>query len=210
MSRTLILFFFLTLTFASRAAADCKSDVNGAFDKLRQSASFRMRTTIVNDQGSLRMTVDYVPPDRMHQKVTVSNGDGPLELIVIGTRAWSNNGQGWAELPPTYAEHVAGELKATVADPPAQDTEFVCLGDVELEGKSYAAYRAWIAAKPGADAGATGGPRNVQTVYVDKATGLPERNIVTPERALEKRIFDGTFSFPDALSIAPPDVASAP
>ena len=45
---------------------------------------------------------------------------------------------------------------------------------------------------------------NVQTVYIDKATGLPARNVVTPENDDKKRLFDGTFSLRDDLKIEPP------
>ena len=200
-----ILALSLLLAMSATAAADCKADVNTAFEKLRASKAFRMKTTIVNEQGSLKMSVDYVLPDRMHQKVSLSTGSGPLELIVIGTKAWSNNGQGWAEMPATFAEHVAGQIKQSVAAPPPSNSDFTCLGDKELEGKSYAAYRAVLAAPQpqGQSQGASPGI-NVQTVYIDKSTGLPERNIVTADLASEKRLFDGTFSFPQTIAIEPP------
>jgi hypothetical protein len=193
------------------AAADCKSDVNAAFEKLRASKAFRMKTTIVNEQGSLKMSVDYVLPDRMHQKVSLSTSSGPLELIVIGTKAWSNNGQGWAEMPANFAEHVAGQIKQTVAQAPPNDSDFTCLGDKELEGKSYAAYRAVLAVPtPEGQAPSANLVTNIQTVYIDKTTGLPERNIVTADLASEKRLFDGTFSFPETLTIEPPPIGPVP
>jgi hypothetical protein len=191
------------------AAADCQSEVNAAFDKLRQSRAFRVRTTIVNENGSLKMTVDYVLPDRMHQKVSVSSGAGPVELIVIGGRAWSNNGQGWAEMPTTFAEHVAGQIKQSIVEPPLETASFACLGDKELEGKAYAAYRAVIAVATG-QSGPGASRSSLQTVYVDKATGLPERNIVTADSGSDERLFDGTFSFPQELSIEPPVARATP
>jgi hypothetical protein len=51
---------------------------------------------------------------------------------------------------------------------------------------------------------------NIQTVYIDKTTGLPERNIVTADLASEKRLFDGTFSFPETLTIEPPPIGPVP
>lgn len=192
----------------SGAHADCQADVDGAFEKLRASKSFRLRTTIVNPQGSLKMTVDYVLPDRMHQKVSVGTGAGPLELIVIGTKAWSNNGQGWAEMPGTFAEHVAGQIAKSVAQPPAGKNDFTCLGEKEFEGKAYAAYRAFLAPPPEQGRSQPSGS-NVQTVYVDPKTGMPERNIVTPGLESEERLFDGTFSFPETLAIEPPATGPA-
>ena len=191
------------------AAADCTSEVNDAFAKLRKSTAFNMQTTIVNEQGKLTMSNDYVMPDRMHQRVSLSTqGPKTMEMILIGDKAWSNHGEGWAPLPPQFAQEVAKQMKETVAEPPKDASSYECLGDVEFEGKTYAAYRAARPAKKEdkkADkADASADTPNVQTVYIDKETGLPARNIVTPKQDPKKRLFDGTFSLRDGLTIDPP------
>jgi hypothetical protein len=93
-----------------------------------------------------------------------------------------------------------------VTEPPKDESQFECLGDVEFEGKTYAAYR--TKRDPGKAEGGAAAPAadatNVQTVYVDKALGVPVRNIVTPEADPNKRLFDGTFSLRDGLKIEPP------
>ena len=62
----------ILLAFANPALADCKGEVDQAFSKLRGSKNFRLETKIVNEQqGSLTMTVDYILPDRMHQRVSL-------------------------------------------------------------------------------------------------------------------------------------------
>ena len=67
----------ISVLFAATAAnADCTSEVNDAFAKLRKSSAFRMQTTITNPQGTLTMSNDYVLPDRIHQTVSMSSG-GP-------------------------------------------------------------------------------------------------------------------------------------
>jgi hypothetical protein len=198
------------LPTAAGAAADCTSDVNDAFAKLRKSAAFRMETKITNEQGTLTMSNDYVLPDRMHQRVSLSTGNaGGMEMILIGDHAWSNQGSnGWAPLPPEFVVKIARQMKETVAAPPKDTSEFDCLGDVELEGKTYAAYRtkrpAAAAGQPGPTKAAAETPPNVQTVYIDKATGLPARNIVTSETEPAKRLFDGTFKLQDGLKIEAP------
>lgn len=194
------------------AAADCTSEVNDAFAKLRKSTAFNMQTTIVNEQGKLTMSNDYVMPDRMHQRISLSvQGPKTMEMILIGDKAWSNHGEGWAPLPPQFAQEVAKQMKETVAEPPKDASSYECLGDVEFEGKTYAAYRAARPAKKEdkkadkaeAEDKAADTP-NVQTVYIDKETGLPARNIVTPKQDPKKRLFDGTFSLRDRLTIDPP------
>jgi hypothetical protein len=198
------------LLSAAGAAADCTSEVNDAFAKLRKTSAFTMQTKITNAQGTLTMSNDYVLPDRMHQHVSLSTSEaGGMEMILIGEKAWSNQGEnGWAPLPPEFAAKIAKQMKETVAEPPKDTSEFECLGDVELEGKTYTAYRA---KRPGAADGQVGptkaaaeAPPNVQTVYIDKTTGLPARNIVTPETDPNKRLFDGTFSLREDLKIEAP------
>jgi hypothetical protein len=195
-------------TFA--AQADCTSEVNDAFAKLRKSAAFRMETKITNPQGTLTMSNDYVLPDRMHQTVSMS-ADGPqkMEMILIGGKAWSNQGDaGWAEVPEKFATTIAKQMKDTVTDPPKDESKFECLGDVQFEGKTYSAYR--TKRSPGSTTAAPAIPAagaavdNVQTLYIDKALGVPARNIVTSPAEPDKRLFDGTFSIRDGLKIEPP------
>ncbi len=94
--------------------------MNDAFAKLRKSAAFRMETTITNPQGTLTMSNDYVLPDRMHQTVSMSSGGpGTMEMILVGGKAWSNQGNaGWAEVPEKFASTIAKQMKDTVAEPP--------------------------------------------------------------------------------------------
>jgi len=208
-----------SVLFAATAAyADCTTEVNDAFAKLRKSAAFRMETKITNPQGTLTMSNDYVLPDRMHQTVSMG-GDGPqaMQMILVGGKAWSNQGNaGWAEVPEKFATTIAKQMKDTVVEPPKDESQFECLGDVSFEGKTYAAYRTKRA--PGAAEGAAAAPAaaepapaptaadaaNVQTVYIDKALGVPVRNIVTPVSDPNKRLFDGTFSLRAGLKIEPP------
>lgn len=196
------------------ADPSCKDQVDAAFSKLRQSKSFRLQTTITNPEGSLTMQADYVLPDRMHQKVTLGKDGPPMEMIVIGKKAWSNQGGGWAEVPEQFAKTVANQIKETVADAPKVMTEYKCLGDKEFEGKSYALYQGVLATPLSADA-KDKGPRvsavtvpNQQNVYIDKETGLPVRNIVTPVTEPDKRLFDGTFTIVHDLTIEAPKTAA--
>ncbi|MCK9909602.1 hypothetical protein MXD81_10710, partial [Microbacteriaceae bacterium K1510] len=131
----------MALALASTcAAADCTSEVNEAFAKLRKSAAFRMETKVTNPQGTLTMSNDYLLPDRMHQTVSMGSG-GPekMEMILISGKAWSNQGNaGWAEVPADFASKIAQQMKETVTDAPKDDSKFECLGDVTFEGKTYA------------------------------------------------------------------------
>lgn len=175
---------------AKPALADqCTDEVNEAFTRLRKSEAFRMETRIVNEQGKLGVQTDYAPPDRMHQRVETGTEAGVVELIVIGKRAWSNQGkQGWAELPENFASTVVAQMHQTIAGRKNDDMTYSCLGEQEFEGKRYDAYQARLPGTPGDSS------TNIQTVYIDKVTKVPARNIVTPAAATAKRLFDGRFT----------------
>lgn len=204
----------LSAAFAVPAAsADaCKTQVDEAFAKLRESKAFRLETTIVNAQGKLKMQADYLLPDRMHQTVRLGDEGAAMEMIVVGKKAWSNQGQGWAELPEKFAETVAQQMRETVAEAPKSMTEYECLGDQQFEGRTYAVYQG-VLATPLDPSAEQKGPRisslavpNQQKVYIDKQSGLPARNIVNPVTEPEKRLFDGSFSVVTDLKIEAPEV----
>jgi hypothetical protein len=203
----LVLGLFLGL--ADGAGATCKEEVDKAFSKLRGGPGFRLETTILNEQqGTLRMTVDYLLPDRMHQRVALGDQAQRMETIAIGNKVWSNQGQGWTEVPANFAEVISKQLKESVAEPSKSKLEYECLGEATFEGKPYFAYKA--ALPPVVEEKAKGEPEkapepaNVQTLYIDKATGLPARNIVTKGDGSDKRLFDGTFSTPSDIAINAP------
>ncbi|MBS0235323.1 MAG: hypothetical protein JSR99_17785 [Proteobacteria bacterium] len=212
--RSIFVGLLLSIGASVSAHASCKDEVDAAFAKLREAKSFRLETTISNADGTLKMRADYILPDRMRQTVTLGDQSVPMEMIVIGKRAWSNQGGGWAELPEKFADTVANQIKETVAEAPKVATDYKCAGDKDFEGKSYALYQGILAMPLSAEAKEKG-PRisavsapNQQSVYVDKATGLPVRNIVTPVTDPSKRLFDGTFTIVHDMTIDPPAVSA--
>lgn len=191
------------------AHADCKAEVDQSFSKLRGGKGFRVENKIVDEkQGSLTMTVDYQLPDRMHQRVALGDSAQRMETIAIGSKVWSNQGQGWTEVPANFAEVIVTQLKQSVAEPSKSTLDYECLGETTFEGKTYLAYKAALPAVAGeavkGDAPKDPGPANIQTLYIDKDSGLPARNVVTKGDGSEKRLFDGTFSVPADIAINAP------
>lgn len=212
--RSLLTALLLLTSAPAFAEKSCKEQVDAAFEKLRAAKSFRLETTIANADGTLKMSADYVLPDRMHQKVMLGSDGAPMEMIVIGKQAWSNQGSGWVELPEAFSSTVANQIKETVSEAPKVMTDYKCAGDKEFEGKTYSLYQGVLATPLAADSKEKG-PRltavsvpNQQSVYVDKNTGLPVRNIVTPVTEPDKRLFDGTFVVVQNIKIDPPKVSS--
>ncbi|MFT3731903.1 MAG: hypothetical protein QM780_10875 [Hyphomicrobium sp.] len=211
--RSFLIGLVLLITGPAYAETACKDQVDAAFAKLREAKSFRLVTTISNAEGMLKMRADYVLPDRMHQTVQLNGQDTPMEMIVIGEKAWSNQGGGWAELPKEFANKVAEQIKETVAEAPKVATDYKCVGDASFEGKTYALYQGVLPMPLSAES-KDKGPRisavsapNQQSIYIDKQSGLPARNIVTPVTDPNKRLFDGTFTIVHDLTIAPPTVS---
>jgi hypothetical protein len=213
--RFFALIILVTLSIPAHADSSCSAQVNAAFAKLRETKSFRLQTTIVNpQQGTLHMKADYVLPDRMHQTITLGSDGAAGEMIVIGNDAWSNQGAGWAKLPDKFAKAVAKQLKETVADAPKVATEYKCLGDKVFEGHNYSLYQGTLAMPLSAE-NKQKGPRmaaltvpKIQNVYIDKQTGLPVRNVVTPVTEPNNRLFDGTFTVVPDLTIDQPTTAA--
>ncbi|PPD29652.1 MAG: hypothetical protein CTY20_05560 [Hyphomicrobium sp.] len=201
-------FGFAVLALAASAAApsgavaaDCGAEVAAAFERQRKTPAFRLVADTKGDQGLVKMQIDYVPPDRMHQTVTHPNHTAPLETIAIGRWAWGTMGAGWEELQPQFAQSVTAFTKQTLVDPIPSDSSFECLGKVAFEGKDYVAYRT----KSTADAAAAGGSTAIaRTVYVDPASGLPMLNVVADVKPGTEPLFKGIFSYPADLRIEAP------
>lgn len=217
--RSLLLLVLLSGALPAYAAEGpnpaCTKQVSDAFAKLKGSKAFRVQTTITNETGTLNMRADYVLPDRMHQTVMLGKEGAQMELVVIGKKAWSNQGAGWAELPEAFAQTVARQLEDSITAGTGAGIEYKCLGDKALEGKQLSAYEGALpmpltdgSSKPGPRVSALSVPK-IQTLYIDKTTGLPVRNIVHAATEPDKRLFDGNFVIDDSLSIETPSTAAA-
>lgn len=207
--KRLMLVAGLLFGMTATAHADCTSEVDQAFSKLRGGKGFRVETKIVHEQqGTLDMIVDYVLPDRMHQRVRMGNSPALMETVAIGSKVWSNQGQGWTEVPQNFADAIVGQLKEQVSPSTKNILKYECLGETEFEGKSYLAYKAALPVpveeRPKGAPEQAPQPDNVQTVYIDKETGLPARNIVTKPDKPDERVFDSTFSTPANVVINEP------
>lgn len=202
----------LIISGGSASAEDCTGAVTAAFEKLRSEKSFRLETQIANAQGKLNLKVDYMPPDRMHQRVRLDDQPQEMEMIVIGDKAWSNQGQGWVALPDNFASEVAKQVKTTMAGATKTEAKYTCGPDEVVDGRPAKAYIAELTApveektrqeKERKDESAPA-PANRQTLYVDAQTGLPVRNLVIDGKDPSKTLFDGWFKIVADIAVQPP------
>lgn len=179
------------------ALADCKQEVADAFEKQRKSSAFRLETRMLNERGPIKMTVDYILPDRMHQTVKALIDPAATETILVGKRAWVSNGQGWQDVPMEDALSLAEEFEKTVVKGGGEQPVFDCLGYIELDGRKLSAYEAMQdkTAPPG---------QPVRMVYIDPVTGLPARSIVAQKDKLDRPFFRQDYSYPQDIKIEPP------
>ncbi|MGE0053477.1 MAG: hypothetical protein AB7S74_04640 [Hyphomicrobium sp.] len=182
-------------------ANPCRDEVAAALQKLRNSSWFRMDTTMITENGLTHMTIDYVLPDRMHQKVNVVGSTIVQEVILIGDKAWSNEGQGWRILPADITGQLINQMRENVLTPQEDVGNYSCKGRVNLDGKDVMSYK--LEDEPPEN---STNPRNeaFRMFYVDAMTGLPTRNAIVTKGREDKPIFKTSYSFPLDLKVEAP------
>ncbi len=189
-------------------ANPCRDEVAAALKKLRNASWFRMDTTMLTEKGFTDMQVDYVLPDRMHQKVTVPAINEKSEVILVGDKAWSKQGEGdWVEITAELTQNIKGQMQEQVVAHQEEIGNYSCKGRTNLDGRDVMSYKLEEELRKDS---AT--PRNdaFRMFYVDAVTGFPVSNAIVVEGRDGKPIFKTNFSFPIDMKIeAPAKVAPA-
>jgi len=185
---------------APATGSSCKDQVAAAFAKQRSSPAFSMVAQIKNDAGPVEITVDYIAPDRMRQRI-VAKDQAALETVLVGTRAWSRQGPNWEELMPAIAQTIIAQVREAVVDPPKDVSEFECLDKVTIDGKEYLGYRSVEKGSAQPAPGASAARPVHRAVYVDPQSGLPAINLVEEDAPGATPVFKGVYSYPTDLVI---------
>lgn len=186
-------------------ANPCSDEVAAALEKLRKSSWFRMTSDMLTENGPTKMEVDYVLPDRMHQKVTNKLTDKTSELILIGNEAWSRQGDtNWTEMKANIAAELQTQMQESVIQQQKDVGAYTCKGRTKFDGHDVMSYK--LESEPGK--GDTFKNQTYRMFYVDAMTGLPVSNALLVPGHDEKPIFKTTYAFPLDIKIeAPKDVA---
>lgn len=201
----------LAWTGPAWANAGCSKEMGLALENQRKSGAFRMDVTMIAEQGPVKMSVDYQLPDRMRQVVTmVLNPAKPVETILVGNKAWSNQGEGWSVLSDELTRDLVEQVKQTVVEKPEDVGRWECLGKLTVDGTEFSAYQGGESGPVDLSPGAKQKPKNeaVRIIYVDPATGLPARSIFARPDKMDRPIFRAVFSYPKDLKIEPPAVSA--
>jgi hypothetical protein len=180
-------------------AEDCSQHVVAAMEKQHTSKAFRVETTQPTAEGMIKMTVDYLPPDKMMQTVTGANLPGPQQTILVGERAFSGSNGAFEELLPQFTQSIIAEFQRSLGTPDKVGN-FECQGKVTFEGKEYLGYRAMDTS------GRATKPENAlaRTIYVDLATGLPAYNVIGLASGEGEPAMKVIYSYPTDIVIEAP------
>jgi hypothetical protein len=199
------LFFAAGLLTAGAALADCSTEVALAVNSQGKQKFLRKETNMFTEAGPVKMVVEYQTPDRMRQIVTPLTEGKPVESVVVGEKAWTNNGEGWKPAPSQETDQLVNYMIKSIAQVYQEVGKFECIGAETVEGRELRAYRG-IDEAPKDPKKAASQPKNeaVRIVYLDPATNLPARSIMARAGFLDKPIFKEVYTYPDKIEIEPP------
>lgn len=198
------------LLMGGPALADCSTEVAVAVNAQGKQKFIRKETHMITEAGPATMVVEYATPDRMRQVLTPLTEGKAVESIVVGDKAWTNNGEGWKESPQAEADQLVQFMIRSVAQVYQEVGKFECVGTETVEGRELRGYRGLDEpppAPPGKKSELTTKNEAVRMVYLDPVSGLPARSILARKGMLDKPIFKEVYTYPEAIEIeAPKDV----
>lgn len=189
-----------TATSAPAAApapsGSAKDAVVAAMLAQLKAGPYRTKTTIVSDSGTINMTGELIPPDKLH--TTMKTAGFESETLVIGDKGWIKRDGKWATSPvagktlleSAFPALTAEKLAATISDAKALGTEtvngeqarvytYTSTTDLGEAGKVVSAVKLWVSVKSGRPikqeiAGEAGGVKSntVQMIEYDPAISV--------------------------------------
>jgi hypothetical protein len=185
-------------------ANPCRDEVSNALQKLRKTSWFRMNTNMITENGPMKMEIDYVLPDKMHQRVTQTLTSQTSEVVLIGDKAWANEGKGWQTLSNELTQQLKSQMYENVVEQQADIGNYSCKGKATIEGREVMAYK--LEGEVAKDSTA---PKNeaFRMFYVDAVTGMPLSNALLAPGREAAPLFKATYAYPVDMKIeAPKDV----
>lgn len=195
------------LLAAAPAFADCSTEVALGVNSQGKQKFLRKETNMITESGPAKMVVEYATPDRMRQVLTPLTEGKPVESVVVGDKAWTNNGDGWKLSSSHETDQLVQFMIRSIAQVYQEVGKFECTGVETIEGRELRGYRG-IDEPPPAPPGQK--PQEkikneaIRMVYLDPKTGLPARSILARPGYLDKPIFKEVYTYPDTIVIEPP------
>jgi len=191
----------------TEAELKCQAEAVAAVDKQKSAGQYRMDADMITDAGPVKLKEEYILPNRMRQTVKVATEPQSIEVILVESKAWRNAGEGWEPLPPDEVKQlIESRLNAAANSDVTIFGRWDCMGKQSVEGRELTAYQGKDDKPKDVSPGGPTMPENeaVRIMYVDPATGLPERGIFARKAQLDKPIFKELYSYPTDLKIEAP------
>jgi hypothetical protein len=119
--------------------SDPKTAILQAMRAQLQAGPYRNKTTITSADSVQEMTGEIIPPDRMH--VAMKMGDIATEMIYIGDKVWSKQGdEGWQESQRMGAASGGLVDESMIADSEKTITEAAYVGPETVDGVAALLY----------------------------------------------------------------------
>lgn len=192
---------------AHPALADCSTEVALAVNSQGKQKFIRKETSMITEAGPANMVVEYATPDRMRQVLTPLTEGKTVQSIVVGDKAWTDNGEGWKEAPSGEADQLVQYMIRSIAQVYQEVGKFECTGLETIDGQEVRGYRGLDEPPPGPPGKKTEPTTKneaVRMVYLDAKTGLPARSILARKGYMDKPLFKEVYTYPDKIEIEPP------
>ena len=182
----------------SLALADCQSEIVDLMKRSQASGPFRTEATVTLTGGAAKggetkLIVEMNPPKAYRSRNTK---DGvTTEMIMLDSKVWMNEGQGWKESPPEIAKAVAGSATKMQDAVLASIREPQCLGSQTVDGTSYTAY---------SFKSEMAGMKADTKLYADPARKLPVRSEMSGEAMGMKTRSVMRWTFDPSITIKAP------
>jgi hypothetical protein len=184
---------------APAPSGNAKDAIIAAIQATLKAGPYRTKSTIVSNSGTINMTGEMIPPDKVH--TTMKSADFEMENVIIGDQGWIKQNGKWAVSPMSsktvlksaFLALTAEQLDLTISDAKALGTEavngeqarvytYTSTTDMGESGKAISAVKVWVSVKRGLPvkqeiAGEAGGIKSttVQMIEYD-----PTISIVPP------------------------------
>ncbi len=183
-------------------ANPCRDEVAAALKKLRNASWFRLSTNMITETGPTSMEIDYVLPDKMHQKVVQTLTNQKSEIVLVGDKAWAKSGEVWQDLPNDVTQTLKAQMYENVVENQADVGNYACKGRVQIGGRDALSYKL----QEEVTKESVVKNETYRMFYVDAVTGLPLSNALLVPGRETKPLFQATYSYPIDLKIEQPKV----
>ena len=184
---------------APAPSGSAKEAIIAAMQATLKAGPYRTKSTIVSDSGTINMTGELIPPDKLHTTMKATNFE--MENVIIGDQGWIKQNGKWAVSPMSsktvlqsaFLALTAEQLDLTISDAKAVGTEAV-------NGEQARVYTFTSTT----DLGESGKIISAVKLWVNARSGLPVKQEITGEAGGIKSNTVQTIEYDPTISVVPP------